>query len=324
MTFSLIIPIYKVEAFIERCLKSVLFQQDIHPNDYEIIIVNDGSPDKSGEIAEKYISNIPNAKVYHKANGGLSDARNYGLSFAKGDYVWFVDSDDWIAPNSLLILKKTLEQNNYPEIIMFRAKEEDDNGIQKDYVNKYPFANSCIKSGADILLTHSWKTCSPFYLMRRDLLLGHGLKYMYGVYHEDNEFTPRVLIKSKSVVQIDDFLYFRYVNSNSITQVPKYKRAKDIVKVCDRLDDFYKSEKLSYEVKRRWSEFIAMTLNTSFYLVKKNFPDKKKEYNKELTHYKHLFDHLYNSGIKKYQLEYLLFKIIPNYMSIYSLMSKFK
>lgn len=92
---SIIIPVYNVELYIEKCLQSCL-SQDIPYDEYEIIVVNDGSPDGSLAIAESIAKTTTNMTIISQKNGGLSAARNTGMSVAKGEYIWFVDSDDWI------------------------------------------------------------------------------------------------------------------------------------------------------------------------------------------------------------------------------------
>lgn len=97
---SIIIPVYNVEKYVGRCLESCL-DQDLPKDEYEIIVVNDGTQDNSVQVIEKYIKPENNVTLIHRENGGLSAARNTGLKHAQGEYVWFVDSDDWIEKDSL-------------------------------------------------------------------------------------------------------------------------------------------------------------------------------------------------------------------------------
>ena len=108
---SLIVPVYNVEDFVARCLNSLL-EQNMSYEDYEIIIVNDGSTDSSLEIIQPYLEKYPNCKLINKPNGGLSSARNAGLNVALGEYIWFVDSDDFIMPNLLDDLYKECSSND--------------------------------------------------------------------------------------------------------------------------------------------------------------------------------------------------------------------
>ena len=110
MKLSIIIPVYNVEQYLKTCLDSVL-HQNIAISEYEVIVVNDSSPDGSLAIAEEYARKNSNIKIVTRPNGGLSAARNTGLEHALGEYVWFVDSDDWIEENCLsrLLSIATLE-----------------------------------------------------------------------------------------------------------------------------------------------------------------------------------------------------------------------
>ena len=110
MTLSIIIPVYKVEKYLRKCLDSCL-HQNISKEDYEIICVNDGSPDNSAQILDEYAAKHPNIRVVTQTNQGLSMARNNGLAVAQGDYVWFIDSDDWIEENCLAGICSALKSN---------------------------------------------------------------------------------------------------------------------------------------------------------------------------------------------------------------------
>ncbi|MBQ7709263.1 MAG: glycosyltransferase, partial [Bacteroidales bacterium] len=105
---SIIVPMYNVESYMEECLKS-LWNQDLREDEYEVIIVNDGSTDKSLDIAQEICANHPNAQIISQENKGLSMARNAGLAQAQGDSIWFVDADDWIAPGCLKSICRQME-----------------------------------------------------------------------------------------------------------------------------------------------------------------------------------------------------------------------
>ena len=131
MKLSIVVPIYNVEKYIKRCAES-LVKQDIAKNEYEVIFVNDGTKDKSVDVLTHSIdlNENPNFHIYNKENGGLSSARNFGLNIAKGDYVWFVDSDDWIEPNCLSKIQEKLSMIN-PDILYIYADEYEGNKVYK-------------------------------------------------------------------------------------------------------------------------------------------------------------------------------------------------
>ena len=118
MILSIIIPMFKVEVFIKTCLESCV-KQDLSSVDYEIICVNDGSPDQSAVLAREFADQYSNIKVIDRPNGGLSAARNTGLSLAKGEYVWFVDSDDWIVEDCIGRIVKRLQETQ-PDMLQIQ------------------------------------------------------------------------------------------------------------------------------------------------------------------------------------------------------------
>ena len=114
MRLSIVIPVYNTEPYLEKCLGSCL-KQDIDISDYEIVIVNDGTKDNAMSVAERFGDEYPNVRIISQENAGLSVARNVGLSHSEGDYVWFVDSDDYISQNSLGLVFEKISEN--PDVI---------------------------------------------------------------------------------------------------------------------------------------------------------------------------------------------------------------
>ena len=143
LELSIIIPVYNVEKYLEECLNSISKIKDVN---YEILIVNDGSPDNSQKIIEKFCENNNRAKFFIKDNGGLSSARNYGLERAKGEYVWFVDSDDFINSNEFQKFYKGLEKDL--EILIGNFQIFKNNNFSKE--EKF-LEDNIVLSGKDIL-----------------------------------------------------------------------------------------------------------------------------------------------------------------------------
>ena len=148
MKISVIVPVYNVYNYIDKCLNSLVNQT---LRDIEIIVVNDGSPDNSEEIIEKYIKKYSNIKYYKKKNGGISDARNYGLKYATGEYIGFVDSDDYVKENMYEEMYNKALTDNYDMVVCDLNYVYDDKiirvdcGIKKDtenvksiYIDNYP------------------------------------------------------------------------------------------------------------------------------------------------------------------------------------------
>ena len=124
MRYSIIVPVYKAEKYIAQCVDSILSQS---LSDFELILVDDGSPDRSGEICEAYQKRDVRVKVYHKENGGVSAARNFGLDMAQGEYVMFVDSDDWLDAECLSTCASLVEKYKL-DLLQFNCKRVNDRG----------------------------------------------------------------------------------------------------------------------------------------------------------------------------------------------------
>ena len=205
---SVIIPVYKVEAYLERCVTS-LFHQTY--SNLEIILVDDGSPDRSGEICDKLAQQDPRIRVLHKKNGGLSDARNAGIEMSTGDYIAFLDSDDWVDPNMLELLYRLCEENNAG------ISECSYRSIYQDAVLA---ETSC--SGAMMEFTPAqaiecnldWKYCKPVAwnkLYRRDVV--GDIRYPVGKLHED-EFTTHLFYLASNKIMYADVALVNYERRN--------------------------------------------------------------------------------------------------------------
>lgn len=310
---SIIIPCYNSEKYLSKCIDSCI-NQNLDKSEYEIIIVNDGSTDNSIRLIDTYVQKYANIKCILKENGGLSSARNAGLQKAKGDYVWFVDSDDWISEDSLLMIKDKIKET-IPDVLCLRACDVKEGVLTP----RFKFEDLLDKNGIEAL--QKWVSpCAPFYVFKRGLLIFHNLLFYRGIYHEDSEFTPRALFFSQKVSYLNYMVYNVYANPTSITRGVNTKRAFDTLKVCRLLEDF-----MNINVpKEDWAVFssiIAISINSSLYDVIFNM-DKgtRRLFDLALYKEKELLWHFWNSNIFKYKLEYLLLKIDTKHPTrIYSL-----
>ena len=299
MKLSIIIPAYNVEQYIEKCLLSCL-EQDIPQSDYEIIVVNDGSPDGSLAIVERIAATATNITVVSQENGGLSAARNTGLSLAKGDYVWFVDSDDWIERNSLASLTKLMDGADFIVI-----------GSKKIWTDRQEL---CYPQNADSgkeLLRKGIQQPAPFYIMKREFLKTNDLKFKQGIYHEDMEFTPRMVYLADKIHTIRDCVYCYWQRENSITTTPNPKRAFDLLKVTDSLFSF-KNEHVLPELQYVYDNIISLGLNNALSIVSQSNKEKQKEWINAIKKKKHLLNSLKKAQSLKYKLEGYIFSIIGN------------
>ena len=146
---TVVIPVYNVEKYLKRCIDSILVQEWKH---YDILLVDDGSTDNSPQICDDYAKAYDFISVFHKENGGLSAARNTGISHAEGEYVYFPDSDDWIEPNTFSDLAEVIESDQY-DIISFNREFVKSKGYERFITNKYPDKKIAIVSCMDTRLT---------------------------------------------------------------------------------------------------------------------------------------------------------------------------
>lgn len=208
MKFSVVVPVYNVEAYLDDCLRS-LQTQDY--SDYEVICVNDGSTDGSRKILTAWKKRLPQMRVIDRTNGGLSAARNTGLQAAIGDYVVFVDSDDWVEP---MMLARLAKEANGEDMICFACRRTDTDAsdiLLEEQNDGWTYYNRHALEHREVPFVCVWQRC---YL--RGFLIENNLCFREGILHEDNEFTPRACLKAKKVTVISDVLYNYRVRSGSI------------------------------------------------------------------------------------------------------------
>ncbi|MGM1055654.1 MAG: glycosyltransferase family 2 protein [Bacteroidota bacterium] len=211
MLVSIIIPVYKVEEYIHQCIKSILSQEY---NNLEIILIDDGSPDNCGLICDNYAKTDSRIKVIHQENAGLSAARNSGLKEATGDYIWFVDSDDWIKEGAISLIVNVLKKEQV-EMLGFSYIEYFENG---DYFSK-PFllktisttnSNNYIKENG-MFVASAW--C---YIYNSSFLKSKNLSFNEKIIHEDDYFNLICFSEVKTIKKIPFGLYYYRKRENSI------------------------------------------------------------------------------------------------------------
>ncbi|WP_443796468.1 glycosyltransferase family 2 protein [Dialister hominis] len=242
---SVIVPVYNVAPYLKKCVDSIINQTF---TDIEIILVDDGSTDESGTICDQYAQKDSRVKVIHKSNGGLSDARNSGLEVCSGEYIGFVDSDDWISPDM------------YETLIHFAVKEDLDvamcgvSDIWPDRIEGTPHFKPVILTDvndiiSEILVNKHGGTCIPVWNRIYRSRIFKDLKFEKGRYYEDGYYLLRWIERTKRFGRISDRKYFYLHREGSITDVSKHNK---------RIDDFQKA----YE--------------DNFNYIKKHFPGSIK------------------------------------------------
>lgn len=232
---SVIVPIYKVEPYLETCIISLVNQTY---KELEIILVDDGSPDKCGEICDKWAKIDSRISVIHKHNGGLSDARNSGIEIARGKYIAFVDSDDWIDLNYYEILHNQLLKSHASIAasgVVFSYKDHEDKQMynQKAGIYTSEEALKTIQNNEGFLAV-AW---NKLYLKE----LFKEIRYPYGIIHEDEFVTYRVISNASKLVLCPDALYHYRQRDGSIMTEGNCEKEKYVLDAyLERIDLFKK------------------------------------------------------------------------------------
>lgn len=270
---SVIIPVYNVEKYLEECVESVLTQTY---KNIEIILVDDGSTDSSGEICDSYALQNSNVQVIHQLNAGLSDARTAGLKKAIGKYVYFLDSDDYIAADALEKLCMIAE-NDSSDIVFFDAHsfidENRDSKMKQTYLRAHKY-----QSNAGFLVFEQMQQYEEYHsavwamLLKREFILKNSISFISGIYYEDMAFTFEALCLAKKVSQCPECLYFRRYRKNSImTSKKNIKYFDSTVILYKHLLQFVENNKLYENVAvKKYIARISYNVFNNYNALSKN------------------------------------------------------
>lgn len=250
--FSIIVPIYNVEDYLEECVESIVNQTF---KDYEIILVDDGSQDKSGLLADELAKEYPNIMVIHKENGGLSSSRNVGIQNAKGEYILFVDSDDKLSDADAL--QRISDNIDNKEIVLLGfEKWYSDNSVAA-IVKDVKFDGSNIDEVIfNLIKGNNFVSSACNKCISRDFLIKNNLFFKEGILSEDVEWSVRLLVCMKSVGSVDGSYYmYRQTREGSISTVFSSKHAYDLTESIEDCIGYI--EKVNLVKKEAILNFIA-------------------------------------------------------------------
>lgn len=283
---SIVVPVYNVEDYLVECIESII---GAYVDGVEVILIDDGSTDRSSIICDSYEEKYNYIRVNHKKNGGLSSARNTGINIAKGKYIWFIDSDDYINSNSIELVIKAIEEDKdmifinyqrvYPDkrVYFYQGFKESDNLNIEPY--KY------LRNLGNI------SYAAQKFIVKRSLILENEIFFTEGLYHEDEDWTPRIVCSAESFTRIMPAIYnYRVGNPNSITGMLNPKKVHDKIIVSENIynrikNNEYTSTMKEYLKERIAHNYIAALNETAMYSDK-----EKKELVKELKEKKYLLD----------------------------------
>ncbi|SHH68410.1 glycosyltransferase family 2 protein [Clostridium grantii] len=316
---SIIVPIYKVEAYLQKCIDSILVQTF---NDFELILVDDGSPDKCGRICDEYVKKDKRIKVIHKLNGGLSSARNAGIDIAQGKYIGFVDSDDYIHTrmyevlyNSAVEYLSDIIMCDYSKVSEGQVKELinfNTNSKIEHFTNTQALEQLFTKNGVGFVV--AWNK-----LYRKELF--KNLRFAEGRIHEDEFIAHKILYKSTKITYVSIYLYYYLQRNNSIMGSQVRLKKLDFLYALKERTDFFKSikqEQLQYKAEKTYIwVLIGRYYKTKSELtnVNKELREMKKMFNKVLN-LRFLLNN--NNFTWKEKLKLLLFKINPVLYNLYN------
>lgn len=240
MIFSVVIPVYNVKDYLPKCIDSVLAQDF---DDYEIVLVDDGSTDgESGAICDRYAeANAAHIRVIHKPNGGLGDARNVGMEAAQGEYVVFLDSDDYVDAGMLSALAAVIDRFHC-DVIDFGLAVVHDGKVTKQLVNDLPHECAFTLDEVPQLLFALPNACMRCW--KRSLFLDTGIRYPARVWYEDIRTTLKLFAAAKSICAIPDTFYYYVQREGSIMHTPNVKRNAEILDAFDDLLGWFRENGL--------------------------------------------------------------------------------
>lgn len=317
---SIIIPVYNVEKYIDKCLDSLVNQT---LKEIEIIVVNDGSPDNSQKIIDKYTKKYPNkVKSYIKENGGQGSARNFGLTKATGEYIGYVDSDDYVELDMYEKLYNKAKEKEYDIVSCGNYNVSEDYSIKKEYNITCTYNN-------DLENIMFGKIAVWNKIYKKELLTNNNLEFKEKVWYEDLAFTVKAIINSKTFAFINEPLYNYLIRQGSIMNNSNIKRNLEILDAFNDILEYikvHKNKKIFEKIEFLAIDHIYISaivrilrananhknkieiINKLLYYIDKNFPNfRNNKYIDTLPKNRKIIYKLINK--KMYGLVTLIFKI---------------
>lgn len=268
---SVIIPIYNSEYYLKKCIESVINQTY---KNLEIILVNDGSTDKSSYICNEYMMKDDRIKVINKENGGVSDSRNYGISASTGEYIAFLDSDDWIDSNLYNVLYNLIIKNNSDISVCNFKRVNNEEEKLKFSSNEFIYNN--IEAIEEIYGERYIQFIGVVWnkLYKRELF--SELRFPKGRIHEDEYISPLLMFKAKKIVYTDRELIYYRKTLNSIMNTKFNVKRLDYLYVLRERNKFFKENNLSELYQKGINSEVEKIIESYFYVQESDIKNKKE------------------------------------------------
>lgn len=312
MLLSIIVPGQNVEAYIGKCLDSLLYQ-DISSSDYEIIVVNDGSTDRTKEIVEGYVSSHSNVILINQQNKGLSGARNSGVKVARGSYVMYIDSDDYIEKNVLGELLAQVERDRLDVLrYNYRNVDEDYKVIIPKRNNKlYVDYSGDVTDGFSFLTHRLGYACYAWqFLIKAEI--AKNVLFKEGIYFEDTEWTPRMLNEAKRVASTDVVVYNYMKRTNSITNAVDDVKKRKVIEDKMSLIEGLRQQSVGKVDKSWYKGMIAHTVLSIMGLVAIQYYDEKNPYISRLKRMD-VFPLSMNKSSLRNKIKLMMISVFPSF-----------
>jgi glycosyltransferase involved in cell wall biosynthesis len=299
---SVIVPVFNTEKYLKRCLESIINQTY---QEFEVVIVNDGSTDNSQKIIDEYIKKYPDkVKCINKKNGGLSSARNQGLKVATGDYIAFVDSDDYIDVELFERLLPYIERNI--DLVKFKLIKLDEEYKELEKVDGPVFDEVTGQKGFNLLVFNDiLLEPACIYLYKKTVFDNNNFKFLENTYHEDFGLIPIMLLYAKKMISIDFYGYYYVQANNSITRNEDYsktvKSANDLLLHYDNMEKQIQKIGLEQKTINNIKQYYS---NSILEAAKKLKQEQQKKYIIEIK------DRKLIKNIKDMSIKTLLKKIV--------------
>lgn len=297
MKIDIIIPVYNVNKYIGECIESILKIDNIN-----ILLINDGSQEDVSWVREKY-KFYSNFHYYEKENGGLSSARNFGLEKSTSEYIMFLDGDDYLEKEDFIKgINQIKKSKKICYFFSFKYYYEKEKFFQKEdlqFKEKKNLLNEILNK-KDFLMV-AWR-----YIIKRDFLLEKNMFFKEGIYHEDEEWTTRLLCELDTIEYLPYYIYIYRQRENSITSNYRYKHLEDIIEIIKSLNKYKKKI-----VDKKKSEFILRKIY-SLYLIILQRKSKINLNNEEKLLLKKKLKTL-NLSFSRNR-KHLVIKLLPNFL----------
>ena len=308
--YSFIVPVYNTEKYLKKCLDSLVNQTY---KDFEIIVVNDGSTDKSSNIISKYQKKYKNIIVIDKENEGLSMARNRGVQKSSGKYIIFVDSDDYVSNKLLEEVDKKIDDS---DILRFQIATEDEEYTKINEYHEESCESMCGYDAFKYLSSYHFVEPAWCYVIRKNYYIENKFSFKKGVYHEDFGLIPYVIYKARKVKSIDFIGYYYIQRNGSIMNNNDYK--KTVKKAFDMLEQYKTMRLFAKNINRKNNlddYFLSYISNSVIVKARELKKDEKKVYINELKKLNVFDGVLVNTRIRRFK-KYLMKHNLNLYLKV--------